>query len=268
MSGIRADGTPLHPTRYDDDGRVCGKPGPYTTPDHRLPDTLPKGALVLAPNGGTEYVYQPEHDAAVIKRAVRFLQSREYIGAVFVAHRYGDLPGTLPAERVHLDNAARGPDIIISYAWDADAMVQGFPGTEYAGMSNERGEHGSFSPRDVHNTLLAAGPDFLAVFRDPLPSGNVDLAPTLAEVLGLSLPSAQGRVLGEALTGAHARPLDGYHVTRDIIAPSSPARGLTMQRVDGSALPATDYTFHLRIQRLRDGRREYIYFDQAAPERK
>ncbi|PWK81843.1 type I phosphodiesterase/nucleotide pyrophosphatase [Fulvimonas soli] len=87
MSGIRADGTPLHPTRYDDDGRVCGKPGPYTTPGYVLPDVLPNGALVLAPNGGTEYLYQPEHDPAVVKRAVRFLQSREYIGAVFVARR-------------------------------------------------------------------------------------------------------------------------------------------------------------------------------------
>src|SRR5690242_14525948 len=154
MSGIRADGTPLHPTRYDDDGRVCGKPGPYTTPSYVVPDVLPKDAVVIAPNDGTDYLYVPTHDAAVVKRVVRFLQSRAVVNTVFVAKRYGAIPGTLPAEEVHLENARRGPDIIISYAWDADAVVQGFPGTEVGTVSTERGQHGSFSPRDVHNTLI------------------------------------------------------------------------------------------------------------------
>ena len=267
LSGLRADGSALQPTRYDDDGHLCGKPGPYTTPSYTVPEQLPKGALVLAPNGGTEYFYQPEHDAALIKRTVRFLQSREYIGAIFVAKRYGDIPGTLPAESVHLENAARGPDIIISYAWNADAVIQGFRGTEYASQANERGEHGSFSPIDVHNTLLAAGPGFQQGFSDPLPSGNVDVAPTIAALLGLPLPKAQGRVLHEALAGTLMRPLTDYHVMPTTLQPKQPATRLDMQRVDGSPLSATSFDFTVQLKRLSADNKSWIYFDQAGAER-
>jgi predicted AlkP superfamily pyrophosphatase or phosphodiesterase len=268
LSGLRADGRPLQPTRYDDDGHLCGKPGPYTTSSYTVPEQLQKGALVLAPNGGTEYFYQPEHDAALVKRTVRFLQSREYIGAIFVARRYGNIPGTLPVESVHLENAARGPDIIISYAWDANAVIQGFRGTEYASQANERGEHGSFSPIDVHNTLLAAGPGFQQGFSDPLPSGNVDVAPTIAALLGLSLPKAQGRVLHEALAGTLTRPLTDYHVTPTTVQPKEPATGLSMQRVDGSPLSATSFDFTLRLKQLSADGKNWTYFDQAGPERR
>ncbi|OOG43479.1 alkaline phosphatase family protein [Rhodanobacter sp. C05] len=267
MSGLRAGGSPLQQTRYDDDGRLCGKPGAYTTPSYLVPEILPKSALVIASNGGTEYLYQPEHDAALIKRTVRFLQSREYIGAIFVAKRYGDIPGTLPAESVHLENAARGPDIIISYAWDADAVIQGYRGTEYASQANERGEHGSFSPIDVHNTLLAAGPGFQQGFSDPLPSGNVDVAPTIAALLGLSLPKAQGRALREALAGALMRPLTDYQVKPTTLQPRQPATGLTMQRIDGSALSATSFDFAVKLKQLDADGKSWTYFDQAGPER-
>ncbi len=267
MSGIRADGTPLHPTRYDDDGRICGKPGPYTTPSYVVPDVLPKDAVVIAPNDGTDYLYVPTHDAALVKRVVRFLQSRAVVNTVFVAKRYGAIPGTLPAEAVHLENARRGPDIIISYAWDADAVVQGFPGTEVGTVSTERGQHGSFSPRDVHNTLIASGPDFLRAMRDPLPSGNVDVAPTLAALLNLPLPTAQGRVLHEALTGALARPLSDYAVKPAAIRPAQPATGLKTVRIDGTPLPATRYSFTVRQKRLSFDGRTWTYFDQAAADR-
>ena len=268
MSGIKADGSPLHRTRFDDDGRICGKPGPYTTPSYTLPDELPKGALVIASNGGTEYLYQPEHDAALVQRTVRYLQSREYVAAIFVARRYGALAGTLPAEDVHLENAVRGPDIIVSYAWDANAKIQGFVGTEYAAQSNERGEHGSFSPIDVHNTLLAAGPDFRTTFRDTLPSGNVDLAPTIAALMGLKLPKAQGRVLHESLTGALAKPIDSYNVVPTTLQPANPASGLRMQRVDGSSLSATQFNFILQMKQLRSDDKTWTYFDQASPDRR
>lgn len=267
MSGIRADGTPLHPTRYDDDGRVCGKPGPYTTPSYVVPDVLPKDAVVIAPNDGTDYLYVPTHNAALVKRVVRFLQSRAVVNTVFVAKRYGAIPGTLPAEAVHLENARRGPDIIISYAWDADAVVQGFPGTEVGTVSTERGQHGSFSPRDVHNTLIASGPDFRQAMRDPLPSGNVDVAPTLAALLNLPLPTAQGRVLHEALTGALARPLSDYAVKPAAIRPAQPATGLKTVRIDGAPLPATRYSFTVRQKRLSFDGRTWTYFDQAAADR-
>jgi hypothetical protein len=55
----------------------------------------------------------------------------------------------------------------------------------------------------MHNTLVAAGPDFRAGVRDPLPSANTDLAPTILWVLGFrdEAMHRDGRVLGEALAG-------------------------------------------------------------------
>jgi len=268
MSGIRADGSRLVPARHDDAG---GRPRTYTTPGYVVPDSLPQGALVLAPNGGTEYFYQPEHDVEVVKRAVRFLQSREYVAAVFVAARYGSLPGTLPAASVDLENASRGPDIIVSYTWN-DAKIQGFPGTEYsttfADVPNERGEHGSFSPYDIHNTLVAAGPDFRAGWRDPLPSGNVDVAPTIAALLHLDLPPAQGRVLREALRGGLGEAAKDFRVTPGQLRPSQAATGLETVRIDGSRLGATRFSFSVHVKDVKspDGG-TWRYYDFARPDR-
>jgi arylsulfatase A-like enzyme len=51
----------------------------------------------------------------------------------------------------------------------------------------------------MHNMLIAAGPDLKRGFTDELPSGNVDLAPTIAKILGIAAPPMDGRVLTEAL---------------------------------------------------------------------
>lgn len=262
MSGLKTDGTQLHPTRFDDDGRVCGKPGPYTTPSYKVPADLPKDAFVIAPNGGSEYLYLPSHDRARIVDAVRFLQSREMFGAIFVDARYGKIPGTLPLATVHLENK-RSPDIIASYDFNADAAVQGFKGTVYTSMSNERGMHGSFSPVDVHNMLLASGPDFRKNLRSELPSGNVDVAPTIAAVLKIDLGKPDGRVLREALEG---HPSEGLTVKPADITTDT-ATGLDVRRVDGTPMSRTTYRFVLKTKQLSDNGKTYTYFDQAKAER-
>ena len=99
----------------------------------------------------------------------------------------------------------RNPDIIVSYNYNENATVQGMKGTEYESMQGNRGMHGSFSPVDVHNTLIASGPDFKSGFQDHVPSGNIDVAPTIAYLLGLNLPNTDGRVLYEAIKSSRAK---------------------------------------------------------------
>ncbi|HEY2394640.1 MAG TPA: alkaline phosphatase family protein [Rudaea sp.] len=272
MSGILADGGQLHPDKKADASNCPDyKYGKFTTPDYQLLHPfLPREAFVIASNGGTDYLYHPAHDPERIRAAVRFLQSREEFGAIFVDPRYGDIPGTLPLSIVHLENVERrNPDIVVGYTFDEHAMVQGMPGIEFQGVYNHisRGMHGSFSPVDVHNTLLAFGPDFRENFVDTLPSGNVDVAPTIARILGVELPQADGRPLLEALSGREHIDAAAYAVAARSLSPQIPAKGLSIKSPIGTDTGKTSYTFGLQVKELRYGSNLYTYFDWAKAER-
>ena len=272
LSGIRSDGSQLHPDKVAE-ARSCPdyKYAKYTTPDYNLLHPfLPREAFVVASNGGSDYLYQPQHDPDRVRAAVRFLQSHEEYGAIFVDERYGDIPGTLPLSIVHLENIeGRNPDIVVGYTFDEHAMIQGMPGIEFQGVNNHisRGMHGSFSPVDVHNTLVASGPDFRETFNDTLPSGNVDVAPTIAKILGLDLSRADGRPLLEALQGPDRREPKAYSVTMKTISPSTAAASLAITSPIGAPTGKSRYNFDLRVKELRDGDRSYTYFDWARAER-
>ncbi|HMC68401.1 MAG TPA: alkaline phosphatase family protein, partial [Mycobacteriales bacterium] len=181
MSGIKSDGSFVYPTLAFDATCAANKTAPantagYTTKAFLVPaGALPAGSVVIATNGGSDYLYVPDHSATVVQNLVTFLQKREEVGAIFVNSAYGAINGTLPMPMVKLEATGRAPDLIVSYDFDEAAMVAGVPGSEYESMSSSsnRGMHGSFSPRDVHNTLIAAGPDFKSALVDALPTGNV-----------------------------------------------------------------------------------------------
>jgi len=270
-SGIKADGTPVYPTLVDQDGSVCGKAGEkYMTASFKVPATLPPKALVIAVNGGSDYIYVPDRDADTVRNAVQFLQSRSEVGAIFVDSRYGNLPGTLPLNRVRAENTAgRNPDIIASFDYDENAVINGMKGTEYSGIllnTSYRGMHGSFSPRDVHNTLIAYGPDFREGFKDTLPTGNVDVAPTVATILGLALTRADGRPLLEALR--HGPSSSDYEVVSRTIKPNTAATGLTIKLPTDPNGSDTDpdkssYSIQLQTKSLSYQGKTYMYFDYA-----
>jgi arylsulfatase A-like enzyme len=94
-------------------------------------------------------------------------------------------------------NHPRSGDILVSANWSDKANAAGFKGTTtQQGIAG----HGSSSPYDVHNTLIAAGPDFREGATSDLPTSNVDLAPTLLRLLGLPpARSMTGRVIEEGL---------------------------------------------------------------------
>jgi arylsulfatase A-like enzyme len=59
----------------------------------------------------------------------------------------------------------------------------------------------------MNNTLIASGPDFRRGWTDEVPSGNIDVAPTILWILGLApAHPMDGRVLREALAGSRERP--------------------------------------------------------------
>jgi arylsulfatase A-like enzyme len=269
--GIKADGTPVYPTQIDQDGKLCGKEGQnYNSGPLKVPANLPPKAIVIAVNGGSDYIYVPDHDADPVRRAVAFLQSRGEVGSIFVDSRYGDIPGTIPLSLIRQENTAgRNPDIIVGFDWDDGAVVSGMKGTEYSGIllnNPYRGMHGDFTPIDVHNTLIAVGPDFRENMRDLLPTGNVDVAPTIASILGLKLPQADGRPLLEALRNGPSA--NDYQVTVGVMRPKVEATGISVKLptdpngrdVDSSK---STFSFNLQTKMLTYQGRTYTYFDQA-----
>ena len=209
-------------------GDVCGRAQKYTSPSYVVPKPIPAGAIVVAANAGSDYLFVPDGNADTVKAAVVSLQSRLQFGAIFVSDRYGEIAGTLPMSLIKTENSGNGraPDIIVSFSYDENVAVAGMSGISYASSVNRRGDHGSFSPTDTHISLMASGPDFKSGLHDTLPTANVDIAPTVARILGFSMPAAQGRVIEEALQGGP--PLSEYAVLNKIHR-SSTKTGLTVK---------------------------------------
>jgi len=264
LSGITADGTHLYPAKDDQDGNVCGRGQKYTSPRYVVPKPIPAGAIVVAANAGSDYLFVPDGNIDTVKAAVASLQARLQFGAIFVSDRHGEIAGTLPMSLIKTESSASGraPDIIVSFSYDENAAVAGKSGVSYASSVNRRGDHGSFSPTDVRISLMASGPQFKSNFSDPLPTANVDIAPTVAHILGLSMPDVQGRVLEEALR--NGPPLIEYEVLNKTHR-SSTRTGLTMKLPtdrDGRAVDPklTTYSVELKTQILTRGGASYTYF--------
>ncbi|MFC5499694.1 alkaline phosphatase family protein [Caenimonas terrae] len=284
MLGLNGSGAPTVPVRLDTTGTLCGVanakyqaisaslPAPVASFKVPAPGQLPANAIVVAANGGSDYFYVPGHDVATVRSLVRYLQQREEYGAVFVDSRYGAIPGTLTMDQVNLENASRQnsgqPDVVVSFNWDNDTAVNGMPGIEFESMGGQRGMHGSFGVADVHNTLIASGPSFKPATTLQTPTGNVDLAPTVAYLLGLAMPKADGRVINESLTSPSTASQPA--VAASVVAPAAAATGLRFElptdptgaTVD-SALSAGSYTINLAVKDLTVDNRTYRYFDSA-----
>ena len=131
---------------------------------------------------------------------VDFLQSQPFTGVLFTRQ---PIEGAFTLEQACI-NTPDAPDILVAYRWSADKSSNGTPGLVFCDDPTRKpgqGMHVSLSRFDMHNTLVGAGPDFRRGTVDALPTGNVDIAPTLLWILGIKPPGPMdGRVLAEALT--------------------------------------------------------------------
>ena len=288
MAGLDASGHPTVPVRLDTTGALCGTAGtkyqaisstlatPAASFKVPAPGSLPTNAVVVAANGGSDYFYVPSHDATTVKNLVKVLQQRQEYGAIFVDSRYGTIPGTLSLSQVNLENVNRRdngqPDVVVSMNWDDTVKIQGMKGISFESFLGRRGMHGSFGTSDVHNTLIASGPSFQSAKTISNPTGNVDVAPTVAYLLGLSMPQADGRVINEALNtpASTSTPV----VAASTIA-STAATGLRFETLTDptgatadSSLTAGTYSINLAVKDLTVDGKTYRYFDYAKAVRK
>ena len=161
--------------------------------------TLEDGTPRIVAQSGAVYVR--DGDPETITQIVSLLQSSPEVGAIFTkgldpSNPYqGSVAGTLSFDLARWQHI-RGSDILFSGNWTASENEFGYPGTS---AQNGVAGHGSSSPFDIHNTLIAAGPLLKSGLITNLPSGNVDFSPTFLSLLGVTIPdSMQGRVLNEA----------------------------------------------------------------------
>jgi predicted AlkP superfamily pyrophosphatase or phosphodiesterase len=204
-------------------------------------DDQPKsGDIMLVGNGGSVLFYVVGHDASVSRRLVEFLQQSDFAGVIFTKE---GLPGTFELNEAKIDNP-NAPDVVMAFHWNDSKNQFGTPGLIDADWQRKAGEgtHATLSRFDMHNTLVAGGPDFRRGQTNDLPSGNVDLAPTILHILGIKAPQEMdGRILSEAMTSVDQVPVARKTDTKTIEAKKDFATGTWRQSLRISGVGSTIY---------------------------
>ena len=166
-------------------------------------DEPKRGEIMLAGNGGSVlfYVIPQARNATITRRLVEFLQQSDFAGVIFTKE---PMQGTFGLDQAKIDNQ-HAPDVVMAFRWNDSRNQFDVPGMINADWQRGagKGTHATLSRFDMHNVLITAGPDFRRGQGNDLPSGNVDLAPTILRILGITAPQQlDGRILSEAMAGA------------------------------------------------------------------
>jgi predicted AlkP superfamily pyrophosphatase or phosphodiesterase len=213
--------------------------------------SLPDGSPRVVASGGAIYVR--DGDEPAIAAIVATLQRTAGVGAIFTRAAQpesfdGGVPGTLSFNAARW-NHERSAQILFSPDWTDAANAHGMRGTVASGGT---AGHGSTSPWDVHNTLIAAGPDLKQGVVVDAPSANVDFAPTFLRLLDITIPpSVQGRPLEEALVDGAALGTNAVRTTEHT-----------------ASMPDGTYVITGTFSTVSVGGREYRYFDSTKVARK
>ena len=202
--------------------------------------------IIVAANGGSDLIYVPSGDKELVKSIVGFLSTMDYIGGFFVNDDLGPVDGALAMSDIGLmgKTPLPKPSIIVSFK-----VFYLNPGDLQSGiqisdtyLQQGQGMHGGFGRESTFNNMAAIGPDFKPNFPDYSPVSNADIAPTVAKIIGIELPSngiLRGRVMAEALTMPSS--------------PITPEKDVSVSKELGGKVTILEY-------QKADGR---LYFDRA-----
>lgn len=170
-----------------------------------FPDKPKPGQILVVTLGGSVEFYVADHDEAVIGKLIEFLQRSDFAGVILTRRAH---EGTFTFDQAQVD-APTASDVLVACRWNNRPNEFGTAGqiASDIGRNLGQGTHSTLSPYDMNNTLIASGPDFRRGWTDEIPSGNVDVAPTVLWILGLKTPEAMdGRILVEALADWQPAP--------------------------------------------------------------
>jgi arylsulfatase A-like enzyme len=167
--------------------------------------------LIVAANGGSDLIYVPGKDPATVREVVSLLTTYDYVGGIFVDDQYGPIPGSLPLSAIGLVGASPLPRPAVVVAFknfylnpaDLQTAIQIADTT----LQEGQGMHGGIGRDSTWNSMAAIGPDFKSGYVDEAPVSNVDIAPTIANILNLEMQAIgrlRGRVMSEALKNGPA----------------------------------------------------------------
>ena len=144
------------------------------------------GQVLVVSLGGSAELYVAGHDREITRKLVDYLQRSSFPAVILTRER---IEGTFTLAQAHLMTPT-APDIIVSSRGRDEPNDFGTLGLVASDLGKSRGQgtHSTFSPHDLHNTLIASGPDFRSGWSDEMPSGNLDVAPTILALLGLKPP--------------------------------------------------------------------------------
>ena len=175
---------------------------------------LARGQIRIATNGGTNLFHIGEHDPPTIARLVETLQQTDFAGVIFSRE---PAEGAFAMADAHIDTV-NGPDVAMAFRWTADRSAAGARGMIVVNGvgGSEKATHGTLSPFDIHNTFVAAGPDFRRAVDSDLPTSNTDVAATIMHILALEPPATlDGRVVTEAMRDREPPAGDAETTTRE-----------------------------------------------------
>lgn len=177
----------------------------------------------------SDYIYsQPGAQpptAQELAPLVAWLLAQPWVGVVLTGRPdLASLPGVIPLTALwnHQSNE-RLPLLAVSPCWSSTVNEHGVSGHVLALTTQAalRASHGSASPFDLHATLIANGPDFRPSYNSTIPTGAIDLLPTILTLLDIPHPTPlDGRVLWEIMD----KPQDEPGVVRhELLEPTTPA---------------------------------------------
>ncbi len=184
----------------------------------------------------SDYIYvqpgaQPP-DPAQLAPLVEWLVAQPWAGVVLAGDpALEQLPGLIPLSTIwNGQQNERMPLLAVSPRWSHATNEHGVPG-EVMSLTTQaalRSSHGSASPFDLHALLIGNGPSFQRGLNSEIPTGAIDLLPTIAILLDLeTAPTVDGRVLWEIFAQPAGEP---GAVQRSVVEPQvAPRNGNAAQ---------------------------------------
>ena len=156
------------------------------------------------------------------------LISQPWCGNIFASHKDGDIEGAIDLSKIGL-NGIREPDLALSFKWSNgfnDNDVQGIVYSSSGEVGN--GQHGSIGLTDQRSVFIGYGPDFKENNFVTNPTGNIDITPTIMELLGVEPNNDfDGRIVKEGLISDNQI---STNIRREISHGKRSRRGVTYEQ--------------------------------------